>query len=231
MKKLVITLGLVLVFAMSASAQDATEGVGITAKGFKVGFNMSNVSVPESDLADYVLEIIEDSTGISVGSNETLTGYTFGVFLTYNLTPTFAIQPELLYTSKGFSIPITAMDIITLDLDFRMTYLEIPVLAKLQFGSGSTKPFLLAGPAISLLMSSDMELLGQSVDIKDLTKSTDLGFVFGGGVVFPVGNGKVTLDGRYTLGLSNIVDLPIDIPLVDVDIKNTNLSFMLGYAF
>ena len=39
--------------------------------------------------------------------------------------------------------------------------------------------------------------------------------------------GKMTLDGRYTLGMSKTPDSDP----VSIDIKNTNISFMLGYGF
>ena len=68
--------------------------------------------------------------------------------------------------------------------------------------------------------------MGVSVDIKEAWKGTDLGMVFGGGVDFPVGSGVMTLDGRYTMGMSKVPDADIEI-----DVKNTNISFMVGYGF
>ena len=202
MKKLVITLGLVLVFAMSASAQD--EGVGLTAKGFKAGLNMANVTGDDAE-----------------GDLSSKMGFAVGVFFTYNFSPTFALQPEVLYTMKG--VTETALGI---DIDIKLDYIEIPVLFKFTFGQGTTKPCFFAGPAMAFLMSAKMEAMGESLDIKDQTKSMDLGIVVGGGVDFAMGNGTMTFDGRYTMGMSSIDDTDYD-----EDIKNTNISFMLGYGF
>ncbi|MCD6250437.1 MAG: PorT family protein [candidate division Zixibacteria bacterium] len=201
MKKLVITLGLVLVFAMSASAQD--EGVGLTAKGFKVGLNMANVS------------------GDDVEGTDSKMGIVGGLFFTYNFSSTFALQPEILYTMKGCTMTEEGVDV-----DVKVDYIEIPVLFKFTFGQGTTKPCFFAGPAMAFLMSAKMEAMGLSVDFKDETKSMDLGIVFGGGVDFAMGNGTMTFDGRYTMGMSSIDDTEYD-----EDIKNGVISFMVGYGF
>ena len=190
-----------MLIALSVSAQN--EGVGLTAKGFKVGLNMANVS------------------GDDVSGTDTKVGFAFGGFFTYNFSPTFALQPEFLYTMKGFTVSELGIDI-----DFKANYLEIPVLFKLTFGTGTTKPSLFAGPAIAFLMSSKAEALGVSVDLKDVTKGTDVGIVFGGGVGFAVGSGTMTFDGRYTMGMSSIDDSGDD-----EDVKNSNISFMVGYGF
>lgn len=201
MKKLVITLGLLLVFAMSASAQE--EGVGLTAKGFKVGLNMANLA------------------GDDIEGTDTKMGFAFGGFFTYNFSPTFALQPEFLYTMKGTSISEMGLDI-----DFKLNYIEIPVLFKFTFGEGTTKPCFFAGPAVAFLMTAEAEALGITIDLKDDTKSMDMGIVFGGGVGFAMGSGTMTFDGRYTMGMTSIDDTEYE-----DDVKNTNISFMLGYGF
>jgi len=214
MKKLMVVIG-VLLLATAVLAQD--EGKGLTAKGFKVGLNIANVT--GSDV-DPFMAAITDLAGVTA-SNKTLIGFSFGGFVTYNFSPTVALQPEVFYSMKGFTISFEDM----YDADVKMDYIEIPVLFKFMFGTGTAKPCLFAGPSLGILVSSKIKAEGESVDAKDLWKSTDLGLVFGGGVDFPAGKGKMTVDGRYTMGMTKIPDGG------DVDIKNSNISFMVGYGF
>ena len=55
-------------------------------------------------------------------------------------------------------------------------------------------------------------------------KDTDYGLAVGGGVDFGLGQGQLTVDSRYTLGLAKIYDSGIDV-------KNRVISVMLGYSF
>lgn len=215
MKKLVVILG-VLLLATAVLAQD--EGKGLSAKGFKVGLNLANVS--GSDV-DALLEAVTDETGLNA-DKKMLMGFAFGGFLTFNLSPTIALQPEVLYSMKGFKVTVEGVDV-----DMTLNYLEIPVLLKARFGNSTTRPSLFAGPALGILLSSKAEASGFSVDTDDLWKTTDFGIVFGGGVDFPAGQGTMMFDARYTLGLTQTPDSGP----VDIDIKNTNISFMLGYGF
>lgn len=217
MKKLMVVLS-VLLLATAVLAQD--EGKGLTAKGFKAGVNIANIT--GSDVDDF-MDVLSYFAGASL-SNKTLMGFSFGGFVTYNFSPTVALQPELLYSMKGFTITAEGEDE---DVDVKMDYIEIPVLFKFMFGKGTAKPYLFAGPSLGILVSSKMKSGGESVDAKDLWKTTDVGVVFGGGVGFPLGQGALSLDGRYTMGVTNTPDAGD----ADINIKNSNISFMVGYGF
>ena len=218
MRKVLAVSVAVLVCALATTVSAQDEGKGLTAKGFKVGLNLANIAGSDVDVFK---DAISDFTGLSA-SNKQLMGFAFGGFLTYNFSPTVALQPEFLYTMKGFTLSVEGLDV-----DFKMDYFEIPVLVKFMFGTGSAKPCLFAGPAMGILVSAKMEAIGLSVDAKELWKSTDLGLVFGGGVDFPVGKGTMTVDGRYTMGMSKTPDSGD----IDIDLKNSNISFMVGYGF
>ena len=56
------------------------------------------------------------------------------------------------------------------------------------------------------------------------TKSVDLGLQMGAGIAIPAGPGKVIVDGRYNLGLSNISDEN------GMNVKNRGFAISLGYA-
>jgi len=64
-------------------------------------------------------------------------------------------------------------------------------------------------------------------DIKDDIKSIDFGLAFGGGVSLPMGNNTVFVEGRYSLGLSDINDDSSD----DTEIKTKGIQIMAGITF
>ena len=223
MKNVFIAILLVLTLAVCVDAQEQVRG--LTGKGIKVGINISNFS------------------GSEVGMVSARTGFGFGGFLTYNLSPQFAVQPEVLYMQKG-----TEYDFIA-TMTWAANYFEIPVLAKYTIPtSGNIKPGFFAGPAVALLLGSSIKVEYEGVteldwDVKDGLKSTDFGLVFGGGVTYQMTSVSLTFDIRYTLGLTKFIDVegfnslePPDgsePPVTDeeVDSKNQNLSFLVGVSF
>ncbi|WP_409149863.1 porin family protein [Sphingobacterium sp. BS-2] len=124
----------------------------------------------------------------------------------------FSVQPELNFLSKGMAIKGTGAK----KEKFNLNYLEIPVLAKYSFGP----VYVNAGPAIGLK-------LGESKAIKKeygAIKKIDFGVQLGAGVALPAGPGKVIVDARYALGLSNISDVK------GTEIKNRGFIASIGYA-
>lgn len=208
MKKLVIVTVLMLAFVFTANAQDNTAPMF----GIKGGLNVSNHGG-------------EDATDM----HKWKTGAVFGVFMTYAFSPQFSIQPEVLYSMKGYKWEDT-------EIGYKETgktnYIEIPVLFKYNVPTeGTMSPSLFVGPAIAFLTKAeiDWEEDGETgtEDIKDFIKSSDFSVVFGAGVDFAMGEGTVTFDARYTLGLTNLDDDPDS----EFDIKNKTWSFMFGYGF
>lgn len=160
-------------------------------------------------------------------------GATGGGFLTYSISDWFALQPEILYSQKGAEFGETIAGA-PVEVTGKLDYLEIPILAKLTIPINSTfTPNLFIGPAFSFLLSAKLkaEAMGVTIidlDTKDFQKSFDVGLVFGGGIDIAVGTGKITADTRYVMGLMNIDDPEVgDAP----DVKNSVISFMVGYGF
>lgn len=144
------------------------------------------------------------SIGISEGDAETDSRIDFalGGFMEYKMSPTFSIQPELLYTRKGYS-----EDNSFYEMDLSITYIQMPVLAKYIFAE---KYGIFAGPAIGFLMTADqdLELKGGwddwkgSEDVKEYYNSTEFALVFGADYDF----NNIIFDVRYDLGLTKIND-------------------------
>jgi len=216
MKRLSVTMFAIVVMFTLFSASVAAQG--LTGKGLKAGLNIANLR--GDDMEDW----------------DSKMGFSAGGFITYSINDMFAIQPEVLFTMKGAKYEEEILGE-TLKATTSLNYLEIPVLAKLSMPTqGSVKPNLFVGPSLAILLSAKgkVEYAGESeeVDIKDDTKSIDLGLVFGGGVDFDLGpdKGKLTADVRYTLGLTSIDESPEEVG-GPYDVKNGVISLMVGYSF
>ncbi|MCH6560605.1 PorT family protein [candidate division KSB1 bacterium] len=106
-------------------------------------------------------------------------------------------------------------------------YIEVPAMIKFPFGSGDTKPYVMVGPTVGYLLSAKVKDDMEEQDIKDDVKNFDFGLAFGGGVSLPMGNNTVFVEGRYSLGLSDINDDPND----DTKIKTKGIQIMAGITF
>lgn len=210
MKRILGTvLGLVFV---SGVAPSAIAGVDLGVKG---GVSLSHVN---ADLFD----------------TESRTGFVGGAYASFDLSPMFGLQPELLYVRKGarlFSTDVTIGGFTfgsvgsTLDVD----YIEVPVLLRLSAPNpGPVDLRLLAGPVASLKVNEQVSttgLIGISLD-SDQVKASDFGLAVGGAAAIQNGTMKVVAEGRYTFGLSNISDLPFG-----GEVKNGAFYATLGLEF
>ena len=186
---------------------------GITG-GLKIGMN-------SADLHGEDIKEMEEDLGVELKSKW---GLCAGGFIRFNISETFVIQPEVLYTMKGAKFEET-IDGETMKFEMNLSYLEIPVLVKFMIPTpGGVKPNLYAGPALAIELSSKTKLVyageTEEEDIEE-TKDTDFGLIIGAGVDF----GNLTVDLRYVLGLTTIFDEE------DEDVKNGVISLIVGYSF
>ena len=211
MKRCMLSAALTLV-AVACSVPAAQAGVSY---GFKGGVSLSHVN---ADLFD----------------TDNRSGFVGGAYGSFDLSPSFAVQPELLYVRKGaklFSTTVTLGGITfgsvgsTLDVD----YLEVPVLLRLSLvPAGPVDLRLLGGPVASFKVDEKISttgLIGVSLGT-DQAKSTDFGLALGGAAAIRNGGLKVVAEGRYTFGLSDVSDLPFG-----GEIKNSAIYAMLGLEF
>ena len=154
-------------------------------------------------------------------------GLCAGGFITFTIAGMFAIQPEVLFTMKG-----TKGELSGLEYKISLSYLEIPVLAKLLITTpGMIKPCLFAGPSLAIKLSGKEKVTydGTTYYEGDLEgyKDIDFGLIIGAGIDFGLGaaGGKITVDLRYNLGFTNISDWAGE------DVKNGAFSLMAGYSF
>ena len=125
------------------------------------------------------------------------------------------IQAEIFYVQKGWKESSGK---------YRINYLELPVLAKFAWAP-LANPYFIIGPAFAVRLSTvaSIPVDGSTVtgDFDEMIKESDTGFVLGTGLIIAA---KYSLEARYTMGLGIA-----DASELKLDMKNSNLSLLLGY--
>ncbi len=179
MKKTILLLGVSLLFSVSSIAQVKVSG------GFLGGLNLGNVSV--------------DPTPSGVDFSN-LTGFGAGGVLNFGFAGGFAIQVEPMYIQHGAKVNDNGSE-----FKDKVNYIDVPVMFIYTFatGQGQVEPYVMAGPVLGIRLSAK-ETNGTEVDIKDYIKSTNFAGTFGAGVRIPAGMNIIFIEGRYTIGFSDI---------------------------
>jgi hypothetical protein len=165
------------------------------------------------------------------GSGETFKRLTVGVLIEVNLSPRFAVQPELDLVTVGYSW----WDLISITpgkYEDTLQYLQVPILFKARLvPKGWIVPAVFAGPALGVLLKARYQFtelssgLTYGADIKDLYRDFDFGVVVGVGVDIQVRNLKLLLDARYYLGLVDAYRA------ANISVKNAGLMITGGLGF
>lgn len=139
--------------------------------------------------------------GASV-SYDARTGFALGVSMMHHIGKDLDFAPELLYVQKGTEVTEGSSS-----FGMKISYVELPLLFRANFGTSATRPFVTAGPAIGV--KAGCKLKGEdgsttvTVDCDDAdfnVKSVDVGVMFGAGVAAK----RFSISVRYDLGLTNI---------------------------
>jgi opacity protein-like surface antigen len=202
-----LTLFLTASFGM-LHAQDTNV---TTEFGVKGGFNMSNLYQGDAD------------------DNNILYGFNAGLYATLPISDFIAIQPEILYTTKGAELEYNNA-FASGDAKFKLNYIEVPLLVRVNI----TKNFNVhAGGYASYLVSSKVKGTGdfefdEDVDTDDLNKF-DAGIAAGVGVDF----NPISIGLRYNYGLTKVGKDRTDALGNSFntlgDAKNSNLTVYLSY--
>jgi hypothetical protein len=205
MKKTILSLiGFFLLIAGFAQVTLIPKA-GITISDFKMGENQENIS--------------------------TLTGLTGGVAVNFTISDLLSVQPEINFIQKGATVDFTRMQNDIREVrkwQAHINYIEVPLLARFTFYNELGMLYLNAGPTFGYGLGGKTtftyrwedpsepygETTKGNVYFKDepeehpwqdvyLKRRTDVGFQFGGGIIF---FRKVMLDVRYGLGLTKLDD-------------------------
>ncbi|MCJ7811737.1 PorT family protein [bacterium] len=182
----------VLLLFTVASAQN--KNIGVIG-----GINMANVDmdIKQEEIGDYI-------------KPENLTGFGLGGVLEFGLNENMSLCFEPMYLIKGFQQNMEEDLGIPFSFNIKGSNIEIPVLLKYYLGSGGTRPYVMVGPTIGVLLGADLGLnimgIGFDLHVKDLLNRIDYGIGFGGGLSLAVGRNTFFVEGRYTLGLTNVAN-------------------------
>jgi hypothetical protein len=163
-----------------------------------------------------------------------ITTFTGGVFASILFGRKWSLQPELVYSLQGATGRPEQDYYVTATEDYRLTYLNIPVLVKYKLPMAF---FVETGPQLGLLLSAKANetLVGSTstvnYDIKSDMKSTDLSWVFGVGYCSPF---NIGFDLRYNLGLANINEATegsTTAPIPAGTLKNSVFQLGVFYIF
>ena len=194
MKKIILTVVVVFTFGF-VSAQEKAD----IAFGVKGGLNISTITNADVD-------------GVN---SKSLVGFHVGFFGEFMISNKFAIQPEVLYSAQG-----TELEFEGISGDLKLDYITIPVMAKYYVADAFS---LELGPQIGFLVSAKAKSGGESEDVKDELKSTDVSLNFGLGYDITQ---NFIIGARYNFGLTRLQD-----ELLPGEDESKNSVFQLSVAY
>ncbi|MFW6259391.1 MAG: porin family protein [Tangfeifania sp.] len=212
MKKQTKFLFLFLIFT-SVSIYTFGQSSGF---GLKGGLNLSNMTVEGND------------------DSNLKAGFHLGVFNKIGITESFSIQPELLYSAKGFKYNYDNSAIADGETKFNLNYIDLPV--KLVFNLSRDFEFQL-GPYFSYLAGANVDTDAQVLEFFNIDSTDELdrenfnAFEAGltGGLGFTID--PLVFGFNYNLGLTQVAkdDEPTEAMLGDA--KNTVIQVYAGILF
>jgi hypothetical protein len=176
MKKLYIIITCIILGMTRGIAQDEL-GVGI-----KGGLSLATQKT--------------SGAGTNVEVENRFTGHG-GAYVNYFLSKKFAVQSELLVSMKGSTWDDPYFKGVE-----RLTYLDIPVLARYQI---VRQVNVHAGPQFGFLLSAKNvdEIDDVETDVREFYKTLDLGLAMGAELNLPK---RINITIRYILGLSTVTE-------------------------
>ncbi|HKK11101.1 MAG TPA: porin family protein, partial [Bacteroidales bacterium] len=121
--------------------------------GFKGGLNLSNMTVEGND------------------DSNLKAGFHAGVFNKIGITESFSIQPELLYSSKGFKLNYDESAIADGETQFNLNYIDLPV--KLVFNLSRDFEFQF-GPYFSYLAGANVDTDAEVLEFFNIDSTDEL---------------------------------------------------------
>lgn len=198
--------------------------------------NATVPAVPEENTL-FGLKIMLGASNIMDNANHDMrVAYGFGATVEFKLNKLFSIQPEILYMSKGASntINVNAFNK-NVTTKTTISYLEIPVLAKLNIGGNG----LLFGPYLGFKLSQDINSKYEDKSNKDMVVAAAMfdpvlsfiDFGLAAGYERKI-NDRISVDARVDYGISKIIDgTPELYPSIKPFNNPSNFSFMVGFKY
>ncbi len=176
--------------------------------GIKGGLNLSNL---------YINDVDDENARV---------GFHAGLFGQLELADAFAIQPEILYSTKGAKAEYD-ITVFEGESELNLNYLDIPVLAVFKIGDVFE---IHAGPYVGFLLNSKFSTegdLGDDVEELDKDHFSETDFGLSAGAAFGTETLKAGL--RYNYGLTEIADSDIASTFIG-DAKNSALQLYISFG-
>ena len=211
---------LCLGFTFLAARQTSAQPPPIVTGGVRAGVLLSDVP----NLGDAFGEL-----GSEIDRRYT---FIFGGQVTLRLTDNLALQPEVFYASKGLRGERSNGR----EFQVRLTYVDVPLLLRVH-RSNRQGLYGFAGPSVNVNVSANIYTIGDgvplpfgdgtsepfSVDIKNLVRTFEGGFVVGAGIQM----GMIAVEGRFIEGLTNVFKNPED----GESARNRSIAILAGVPF
>ena len=189
-KQLPVLGAAVLVGALTAQPITAQLAIGV-----RGGYSSSTLSV--------------DSPGQAGIDRDTRESFHVAGILQIPLVPLLNLQLQGLYSRQGNSF----IDAVGEQFQIELDYFQIPLVGSFTFPTGNVRPRIFGGPNLGIETSCSTVNIsdGVSANCDDPgvgfpTASIDVGWLFGGGLLFDVGPLDITIDGTYNLGILDVDD-------------------------
>jgi hypothetical protein len=205
--------GLLSVIAMAASVREARAQLSA---GVIAGANSASLTFPSAFFPAEDVDV----------DFSRRTGFAGGVFVNFPAGRVASIEIGALFSQKGAAVQVTVPGLGFAEGDYRIGYLEIPVLGRAGIAQFSkARIFLLAGPSIGIKLGARTKItvdgVSQTMDFSDEIPATDVGLAIGGRL--EVNQALVEL--RYTHGFTNLA------PDAEGSVKNRVVSVLIGWRF
>ena len=156
-------------------------------------------------------------------------GFNLGVTAEYSISEKFAIEPGLLFSTKGYKLENSGIT-----GSVNLNYLEVPINAIYKIEFSNAKILIIAGPYLGYAVSGKMKasepVLGVNEDSKEQKvvigtdiKPLDFGLNIGAGVEIK----DITVSLQYGYGLANLSIHSES----ETELKNRVLGISIGYKF
>ncbi len=212
MKKLILMLLLVTTMVMAGFDEEEFDETQFHS-GVKLGLTMANITGDGAKDGEYF------------NYNYNL-GFEIGAFTIYHINNQMTLQPEILFTQKGYSLHMD-MGGNTMDVDTSLNYIQIPVLLGFKTAPGLK---LYGGAYVSYftnawVSSSDLNSDDETKAENDIEKSIsdfDMGIVVG--ATFK-GSDNLIFDFRYERGFTVLNDKS------EKDVFNHSFNLSVGWLY
>ncbi|MDX2196591.1 MAG: porin family protein [Cytophagales bacterium] len=177
-----------------------------------------------------------------------------GIGVEWLLKPYLFLSTDVMFALRSFTTANKVYALSEVTSTESQAHIELPLTMKISFfNSKKLRPFIRAGTAFALLMSSSGKLQrkstttnqidfeGRDLDLKPQRNGFNMCMVAGAGLNYKVGYGYMSLDVRYLYGMSNLVNSEVrynyfdeqltNYGYIDSDISLNSLQISLGYYY